>query len=99
MRGEQSAIRHPLRSTGSVSTVGSLSGTPPLGTEKRSCNALPKPAAQDSLCPSPWAIVLWEASDRSFRTRKWRVPTMPYADNHGVHVHFEVEGEGPPLVL
>lgn len=24
---------------------------------------------------------------------------MPYADNHGVHVHYEVEGEGPPLVL
>src|SRR6185369_10731042 len=65
MRGGQSAIRHPLRSIGLVSTVGSLSGTPPLGTEKRSCNALPKPAARDSLCPSPWAIVLLEASDRS----------------------------------
>jgi len=65
MRDGQSAIRHPLRSIGLVSTVGSLSGTPPLGTEKRSCNALPKPAARDSLCPSPWAIVLWEASDRS----------------------------------
>src|SRR4029077_15241174 len=67
MRGGQSAIRHPLRSIGLVSTVGSLSGTPPLGTKKRSCNALPKPAARDSLCPSPWAIVLWEASDQRGR--------------------------------
>jgi hypothetical protein len=65
MRGGQSAIRHLLRSIGLVSTVGSLSGTPALGTETRSCNALPKPAARDSLCPSPWAIVLLEASDRS----------------------------------
>src|SRR5215470_2269099 len=73
MSGGQSAIRHPLRSIGLASTVGSLSGTPPLGTEKRSCNALPKPAARDSLCPSPWAIVLWEASDR---------PTRPAPANH-----------------
>ena len=65
MRGGQSAIRHPLRSIGLVSTVGSLSGTPPLGTEKRSCNASPKLAARGSLCPSPWVFVLWEASDQS----------------------------------
>jgi pimeloyl-ACP methyl ester carboxylesterase len=25
--------------------------------------------------------------------------TMPYADNQGVHIHYETEGEGPPLVL
>ncbi|MCH7787371.1 MAG: alpha/beta fold hydrolase, partial [Chloroflexi bacterium] len=24
---------------------------------------------------------------------------MPYADNNGVKIHYEVEGEGPPLVL
>jgi pimeloyl-ACP methyl ester carboxylesterase len=24
---------------------------------------------------------------------------MPYADNEGVHIHYETEGEGPPLVL
>jgi pimeloyl-ACP methyl ester carboxylesterase len=24
---------------------------------------------------------------------------MPYADNHGVRIHYEVEGQGPPLVL
>ena len=24
---------------------------------------------------------------------------MPYADNHGVRIHYELEGEGPPLVL
>lgn len=24
---------------------------------------------------------------------------MPYADNHGVRIHYQVEGEGPPLVL
>lgn len=24
---------------------------------------------------------------------------MPYADNRGVHIYYEVEGEGPPLVL
>ncbi len=24
---------------------------------------------------------------------------MPYASNHGVRIHYEVEGEGPPLVL
>jgi pimeloyl-ACP methyl ester carboxylesterase len=24
---------------------------------------------------------------------------MPYADNHGVRIHYEVEGEGPALVL
>ena len=67
MSAGHSAIRHLLRLIGLVSTVGSLSGTPPPGTEKRSCNALPKPAARDSLCPSQWAIVLWEASDRPSR--------------------------------
>src|SRR5215831_10896615 len=73
MSGGQSAIRHPLRLIGCVSTAGSLSGTPALGTEKRSCNALPKPAARDSLCPSPWAIVLWEASDRPTRLSPTRL--------------------------
>ena len=24
---------------------------------------------------------------------------MPYADNQGVRIHYEVEGEGPPLVI
>jgi len=24
---------------------------------------------------------------------------MPYTDNHGVRIHYEVEGSGPPLVL
>ena len=24
---------------------------------------------------------------------------MPYADNNGVRIHYEVEGNGPPLVL
>ncbi len=24
---------------------------------------------------------------------------MPYASNHGVRIHYEVEGNGPPLVL
>jgi pimeloyl-ACP methyl ester carboxylesterase len=24
---------------------------------------------------------------------------MPYANNHGVRIHYQVEGEGPPLVL
>jgi hypothetical protein len=24
---------------------------------------------------------------------------MPYANNQGVRIHYEVEGEGPPLVL
>jgi pimeloyl-ACP methyl ester carboxylesterase len=24
---------------------------------------------------------------------------MPYASNHGVRIHYEVEGDGPPLVL
>jgi pimeloyl-ACP methyl ester carboxylesterase len=24
---------------------------------------------------------------------------MPYANNHSVHIHYQVEGEGPPLVL
>ena len=24
---------------------------------------------------------------------------MPYADNNGVKIHYQVEGEGPPLVL
>jgi len=24
---------------------------------------------------------------------------MPYADNHGVRIHYELEGEGPPLIL
>jgi pimeloyl-ACP methyl ester carboxylesterase len=24
---------------------------------------------------------------------------MPYANNHGVKIYYEVEGEGPPLVL
>lgn len=24
---------------------------------------------------------------------------MPYADSHGVRIHYEVEGQGPPLVL
>ena len=24
---------------------------------------------------------------------------MPHAENQGVHIHYEVEGEGPPLVL
>ena len=24
---------------------------------------------------------------------------MPYADNQGVRIYYEVEGEGPPLVL
>ncbi len=24
---------------------------------------------------------------------------MPYADNQGVHIHYQVEGKGPPLVL
>lgn len=27
------------------------------------------------------------------------VKIMPYANNHGVRVHYEVEGNGPPLVL
>src|SRR5215831_8902398 len=71
MPGGQSATRPPLRSTGLVSTVGSHSDTPPPGTEKRSCNASPRPAARGSLCQSPWAFVLWEASDRPTR------PTPP----------------------
>ena len=24
---------------------------------------------------------------------------MPYADNNGVRIHYQVEGAGPPLVL
>ena len=24
---------------------------------------------------------------------------MPYADNRGIHIHYETEGDGPPLVL
>jgi pimeloyl-ACP methyl ester carboxylesterase len=24
---------------------------------------------------------------------------MPYSDNQGVRIHYQVEGEGPPLVL
>jgi pimeloyl-ACP methyl ester carboxylesterase len=24
---------------------------------------------------------------------------MPYADNKGIHIHYETEGKGPPLVL
>ena len=24
---------------------------------------------------------------------------MPYADNQGVRIHYQVEGDGPPLVL
>lgn len=24
---------------------------------------------------------------------------MPYANNHGVRIHYELEGEGPPLIL
>ena len=24
---------------------------------------------------------------------------MPFADNNGVKIHYQVEGEGPPLVL
>jgi pimeloyl-ACP methyl ester carboxylesterase len=24
---------------------------------------------------------------------------MPYADNHGVHIYYEVEGQGPPLMM
>ncbi|MDQ1279064.1 MAG: hypothetical protein QG670_324 [Thermoproteota archaeon] len=24
---------------------------------------------------------------------------MPYVSNHGVRIHYEVEGQGPPLVL
>ena len=63
----QSAARPPRRSIGLVSTVGSHSGTPPPGTEKRSCDASPKPAARGSLCQNPWAFVLWEASDRPTR--------------------------------
>ena len=25
--------------------------------------------------------------------------TMPYATNQGVRIHYQVEGDGPPLVL
>src|SRR5262249_36679509 len=25
--------------------------------------------------------------------------SMPYANNHGIRLHYQVEGEGPPLVL
>ena len=33
-------------------------------------------------------------------TKKWiSVKTMPYASNQGVRIHYEVEGNGPPLVL
>ena len=24
---------------------------------------------------------------------------MPYADHHGIRIHYETEGQGPPLVL
>ena len=24
---------------------------------------------------------------------------MPYANNHGVHIHYQVDGQGPPLVM
>jgi hypothetical protein len=24
---------------------------------------------------------------------------MPYANNHGIRIHYQVEGQGPPLVL
>jgi len=24
---------------------------------------------------------------------------MPWANNHGVRIHYELEGEGPPLIL
>jgi hypothetical protein len=24
---------------------------------------------------------------------------MPFTNNHGIRIHYEAEGEGPPLVL
>jgi hypothetical protein len=60
-----------------ISTVGSRSDTPPPGTEKRSCNASQTPAALGSRSRSPWAFVLWEASDRQplpRRGHQWATP-------------------------
>ena len=33
-----------------------------------------------------------------FRARQ-EVSIMPYANNQGIRIHYQVEGEGPPLVL
>jgi pimeloyl-ACP methyl ester carboxylesterase len=30
---------------------------------------------------------------------QWEVATMPYVNNHGIRLHYQVEGAGPPLVL
>lgn len=29
----------------------------------------------------------------------WEVTTMPFATNNGVRIHYDVEGQGPPLVM
>jgi pimeloyl-ACP methyl ester carboxylesterase len=35
----------------------------------------------------------------ALQTLSKEVVAMPYADNEGVRIHYETEGEGPPLVL
>jgi hypothetical protein len=93
MRGGQSAARQ-VRSNGSISTVGSFSGTPPPGTGKRSCNASPKPAVRGRPCPSPRAFVLWEARDRS----TWPAPPCCCRVRRVLHAILRPRPLGPPMV-
>ena len=70
IRAGQSAIPHLGRSSGSISTAGSRSGTPPRGSGKRSCNASrsqPHGAAASRarrLSPSGRAVIALDGSTR-----------------------------------
>ena len=92
IRGGRSAIRHPLRSNGSISTVRSRSGTPPPGTGKRSCNASPKPPVRGHLCPSPRAFVLREARNRS----TWPAPACGCRIRRVLHALLRPRPPCPP---